>query len=78
MVTHKNLYLQHTSRIASNARYLVFLERISELRRIDVTPATMRTKADVDNFVQFLTSGSVKNYRTVLKHYTKMVAANNL
>ena len=78
MVAHKNLYLQHVSHIPSGARYLVFLERVSQLRGMNVTPATMRTNADVDNFVQSLTAGSIKNYRTVLKHYTKMVAINNL
>ena len=78
MVSHRNLYIQHTARVPSGKRYIVFLERVSQLRGLDVTPATMRTENDVINFVLPLTSGSIKNYKTVLRHYVKMVAANNL
>jgi hypothetical protein len=78
MVIHKSLYSQHTAHLISGRRYLTFLERVSELVGQNITPATMRTESDVITFVQALSGGSVKNYKTVLRHYVAMVKNNNL
>ena len=82
MVSHENLFRQHTAHLASSGRYVTFLNRVSGLSGLDITPQTLRKETDIASFIQRLPADTApktsSNYRSVLRHYVTMVNHHNL
>mgnify|MGYP003576227671 CR=1 FL=1 len=65
-------------RVASSPNsYVSYLNAVSDITGIDISPRTLATDQDVANVVSLLTgkraSGSINNYKVAMRHYVAMV-----
>ena len=82
MVSHEPDFIVYLAGRKSALRYAKFLHDISDTAGRDITPQSLRTTEDIDSFAAALAGNygdkSVRNYRSVMNAYVRMVRERGL
>ncbi|HEY3317832.1 MAG TPA: hypothetical protein VGK50_05375 [Coriobacteriia bacterium] len=91
MIEHVNMYRDYieahgvgdNDEVASSAdSYVSYLNSVATITQRPISPRTLRTEDDVEATVRQLhgtrAPKTIANYRSALRQYVAMVAANNL
>jgi uncharacterized protein YaaR (DUF327 family) len=82
LITHEEEFRAFLAGLASTERYIRFLRDISNDSGRTITPKSLRTVSQVQEFASQLSPDrspkSVANYRSVMRRYVEMVAAYGL
>lgn len=77
MVVHESRFRDYLGSLASADRYVKFLNDVSNVTGLDISPASLRSSEDVEKFAVALKADyapkSVSNYRSVMRKYVEMV-----
>jgi len=77
MVSHEDEFRAYLLGLESAERYVVFLRQIADKTGTDITPRSLATEQQVEEFAAKLaplySEKSVKNYRSVMRKYVAMV-----